>query len=65
MSQVALAHLSGIHSVTISQLERGTKLPTLKTLGALARALRLSISFQEGILCIRPLEHSPSREEGE
>lgn len=61
MSQVALARLSGIHSVTISQLERGTKQPTLATLSALARALRLSISFQEGAICAHPLDRSPTQ----
>ena len=44
LSQEALAHESGLDRTYISLLERGERQPTLKTLLALARALKVSAS---------------------
>ena len=42
--QIDLAEQSGVHEVHISDLERGTREPGLRTLSKIARALETSIS---------------------
>jgi XRE family transcriptional regulator, regulator of sulfur utilization len=42
MSQAVLAEKAGIHRVSLANIERGAKIPTLSTLIRLAAALRLS-----------------------
>jgi transcriptional regulator with XRE-family HTH domain len=44
ISQEQLAHDSGYHPTYISQLERGLKSPSLRTLNQLAKALGISTS---------------------
>ena len=51
--QIDLAEQSGVHEVHISDLERGTREPGLRTLSKIARALGTSLSeLFEGI--VRP-----------
>lgn len=48
--QIDLAKYSGVHSVHISDLERGTREVCLRNLAALARGLNVSLShLVEGI----------------
>jgi transcriptional regulator with XRE-family HTH domain len=42
--QIDLAEQSGVHEVHISDLERGTREPGLRTLGKIAAALEISLS---------------------
>lgn len=42
--QIDLAEQSGVHEVHISDLERGTREPGLRTLSKIARALGTSLS---------------------
>ena len=42
--QIDLAEHSGVHEVHISDLERGTREPGLRTLSKIARALDVSLS---------------------
>lgn len=41
LSQEAFADLCGLHRTYISQLERGTKIPSLSTVEQIARALAM------------------------
>ncbi len=43
LSQEALADKAGIHRVSLANIERGVKLPTLDTLDRLAKALRVPL----------------------
>jgi transcriptional regulator with XRE-family HTH domain len=43
LSQKALAIRAGIHRVSLANIERGAKLPTLETLERLAKALRVPL----------------------
>jgi transcriptional regulator with XRE-family HTH domain len=43
MSQTALATRAGIHRVSLANIERGAKVPTLATLSRLATALRVPV----------------------
>lgn len=43
MSQTALATRAGIHRVSLANIERGAKVPTLATLSRLASALRVPV----------------------
>lgn len=45
LSQEALASNSNVHRTYVSQLERGAKSPTLKTLNRIARALGVKLSI--------------------
>jgi transcriptional regulator with XRE-family HTH domain len=42
--QIDLAEQSGVHEVHISDLERGTREPGLRTLSKIARALGITLS---------------------
>ena len=42
LTQEALADACGIHTTYVSQLERGLKSPTIRTLRAVARAIGVS-----------------------
>ncbi len=44
ISQEEVAHRAGLHRTYISDIERGARNPTLKTLGRLAGALDISVS---------------------
>lgn len=44
MSQEALAKRAGIHRVSLANIERGAKTPTLATLVRLAKALRVPVA---------------------
>lgn len=44
LSQEALAHEVGIHRTYVSQLERGLKSPSLKTIFKISKALNVSIA---------------------
>jgi transcriptional regulator with XRE-family HTH domain len=44
LSQEELAHRASIHRTHVSQIERGLKSPTLKTLQRLAKALGVSMT---------------------
>lgn len=44
LSQEALAHEVGIHRTYVSQLERGLKSPSLKTIFKISEALNISLS---------------------
>ena len=44
LSQEALADKAGIHRVSLANIERGAKTPTLDTLARLAKALRVPLS---------------------
>ncbi len=43
LSQEALADKAGIHRVSLANIERGAKTPTLDTLARLAKALRVPL----------------------
>jgi len=43
LSQQALADKAGIHRVSLANIERGAKTPTLDTLERLAKALRVPL----------------------
>jgi len=44
MSQTTLAARAGLHRVTLANIERGAKTPTLATLVRLAQALRVPVA---------------------
>lgn len=44
LSQEALGYLTGLHRTYVSQLERGLKSPSLRTVNRIARALDLSLA---------------------
>jgi transcriptional regulator with XRE-family HTH domain len=50
MTQHELAAASGLHQSVVSRIEQGVANPTVRTLGALARALdaRLTLSERRG-----------------
>ena len=43
LSQEALADKAGIHRVSLANIERGAKLPTLDTLERLSKALQIAL----------------------
>jgi transcriptional regulator with XRE-family HTH domain len=43
MTQAALAELVGVHRIYISQIETGTKVPSIATLEKIAKALKVKV----------------------
>jgi transcriptional regulator with XRE-family HTH domain len=68
LSQAELAHLAGMHAITITRLEGGDQAPTTRTVRALAAALAvppLELASPDEVAAARMLGRRRSRADGQ